>query len=358
VGEPVTIADRITGSLLAGAVGDALGGAVEFDSIATIHERFGTGGITDMAPAYGLVGAITDDTQMTLFTAEGVIRAHLHRLDGGGADRVSFMHQAYLRWLYTQEDDGAYLAFAMPEGAGWLAGLTDLYSRRAPGMTCLSALRATASRGIGEPINDSKGCGGVMRVAPIGLAVTNPEDAFRYRCEAAAITHSHPTGYLAAGFLAAVISRIMAGNNLVEAIVGTLDILRGWETGDETERAVLGAMELAEHGDPSPENVERLGAGWIAEEALAIRLYCAMIAENLEQVLILAVNHSGDSDSTGSIAGNIAGAILGQRAIPDRWLTILEMREVTETITGDLYRLFHQSGYSPTEMDFQRYPLN
>jgi ADP-ribosyl-[dinitrogen reductase] hydrolase len=44
----------------------------------------------------------------------------------------------------------------------------------------------------------------------------------------------------------------------------------------------------------------------------------------------LAVSHSGDSDSTGAITGNILGALLGKRAIPEEWLVDLEIRKVIE----------------------------
>jgi len=66
---------HIRGCLLGGAVGDALGAPIEFDDLAKIRSRFGPAGLRDYAPAYGRVDAFTDDTQMTLFTAEGLIRA-------------------------------------------------------------------------------------------------------------------------------------------------------------------------------------------------------------------------------------------------------------------------------------------
>jgi ADP-ribosyl-[dinitrogen reductase] hydrolase len=62
--------DHIAGCLLGRAVGDALGAPIEFLRLSEIRERFGLAGLTDYAPAYGKLGAITDDTQMTLFTAE------------------------------------------------------------------------------------------------------------------------------------------------------------------------------------------------------------------------------------------------------------------------------------------------
>ena len=66
---------RLRGSLYAGALGDALGAKTEFDSIDRIREIAGPAGITGLIPAYGGLGRITDDTQMTLFTLEGLIRA-------------------------------------------------------------------------------------------------------------------------------------------------------------------------------------------------------------------------------------------------------------------------------------------
>ncbi|HKL76849.1 MAG TPA: ADP-ribosylglycohydrolase family protein, partial [Gammaproteobacteria bacterium] len=80
-----------------------------------------------------------------------------------------------------------------------------------------------------------------------------------------------------------------------------------------------------------------LGRGWIAEEALAIALYCALSAPNLEEALILAVNHDGDSDSTGAITGNILGTVYGEEAIPQRWRDDLELQEVIREMAEDLY---------------------
>jgi ADP-ribosylglycohydrolase len=92
--------DRFRGCLLGGAVRDALGAPVEFLSLAQIRERFGPGGIRDYAPAYGRVGAITGDTQMTLFTAEGLLRAIVRMKDRGiGGAHVALVKDAYMRWL-------------------------------------------------------------------------------------------------------------------------------------------------------------------------------------------------------------------------------------------------------------------
>ena len=84
-----------------------------------------------------------------------------------------------------------------------------------------------------------------------------------------------------------------------------------------------------------------LGEGWVAEEALAISIYCALTAKNLEEGIVTAVNITGDSDSTGAITGNILGAMAGVAAIPSRWLAQLELREVIQIVAQDLVLLPH-----------------
>ncbi|RPJ69686.1 MAG: ADP-ribosylglycohydrolase family protein, partial [Acidobacteria bacterium] len=161
---------KFLGCLLGGAVGDALGAPVEFMSLAEIRRRFGPRGVEDYAPAYGRRGAITDDTQMTLFTAEGLIRGLVRWRSKGIAHVPSVVAHAYLRWLRTQGESSACKVDDPDEDRGWLYSQRELHHRRAPGNTCLSALREMKT--LGAPArNTSKGCGGVMRVAPAGLLV-------------------------------------------------------------------------------------------------------------------------------------------------------------------------------------------
>jgi ADP-ribosylglycohydrolase len=160
--------------------------------ISEIRGHFGPGGIRDFAPVYGRLGAITDDTQMTLFTAEGILRAASQL-----PDRVPMVvHRAYMRWLRTQGYSPPKLGYEIVSDDwlfdGWLIGVQTLWSKRAPGNTCLSALRN--AKKMGRPaVNNSKGCGGVMRVAPVGLAV-NRDDAFELGSQTAALTHGHSSG--------------------------------------------------------------------------------------------------------------------------------------------------------------------
>lgn len=337
------IRGRVRGSLIAGAVGDALGAPVEFLSLAEIRARCGAEGVTGFLPAYGRRGgAITDDTQMTLFTAEGMIRALVRQSYKGICHPPSVVLRSYWRWLTTQEEPWPSAAAPQDVEDGWLVRVDGLHQRRAPGNTCLSALRRGEFATPDTPLNNSKGCGGVMRVAPIGLSAV--EDPFELAKDCAALTHGHPSGYLSAGFLAETIRWLVQGLDLEEALDAADRRSRREGGADEVLHAVEVARDLAAAGSATPERIEQLGAGWVAEEALAIGVYCALAGDGLVDSLLLAVNHSGDSDSTGSITGNMLGALHGDAAIPPMLLENLELLDVIAAVADDLTDAFHGDG--------------
>lgn len=345
---PPSLVERSRGCLLGGAVGDALGAPVEFMPWSVIRERYGEAGIQEYARAYGRIGAITDDTQMTLWTAEGTIRGLTRSHERGIGGPMSVIPRSYLRWLYTQ-DGRLPTHVEQPElilggdhaRPGWLLGVKELHSRRAPGTTCLSALRDSDADLWGGADNDSKGCGGVMRVAPLALVpVGSMEARFEEACRAAAVTHGHPTGILASGALVWMLSLLCEQVSLEHAVVETIARVEREPSSEETIDALRAAMRLAVSGrEPTPSAVESLGGGWTAETALAIGTYAALVAgRDFERAIRLAVNHSGDSDSTGSIAGQIVGTQVGVQGIPERWLGQLELREVIEALAEDLVK--------------------
>lgn len=321
----------LRGMLLGGAVGDALGAPVEFMSLDEIRRTFGPDGITEFAPAYGKLGAITDDTQMSLFVFEGLIRAHLRYLDRGMCGPGLVVGHGLLRWAVTQGIEVRDDVFWKPDG--WLLEQRVLHARRAPGNTCLASLRDHgATGGIEAVANTSKGCGSVMRSAP--FAVCNEARAYELAAETSMFTHGHPVATDAAGCFAEMCRILVEGASIIEAVTRV-------EARTEEVRAALHAAEefvyTARGVPPTPEQLETLGAGWVAEEALGIAAACAMLAEDLtdashedrfEAGVRLAVNHSGDSDSTGSMAGNLLGARYGEGAIPSRWLAQLEVRDI------------------------------
>ena len=347
--------EQFLGCVLGGAVGDALGAPVEFLRSEEIINRFGSEGITKLAPSFGSIGSITDDTQMTLFTADGLLRSWVHQRFYGEVDYRSITAHAYLRWLKTQgETSICDLSFADDE-PGWLLSQNKLHSRRAPGNTCLSSLRSMTHLGQISK-NESKGCGGLMRAAPVGLFTYKlpehftAEECFALGTDLAALTHGHPSGSLAAGFFSTLIFFIAQGESLSNAIELARSILIEAPRNEEVLRAVDLACDLSK-SDASPEKcIRQIGLGWIAEEALGIAIYCALSAKNFKSGVIIAVNHDGDSDSTGAIAGNLLGLIHGVESIPSDWLLQLELVEVLTEIADDLME-FRDWDIGPNAID-------
>jgi ADP-ribosylglycohydrolase len=347
--------ESFKGCLLGGAVGDALGAPIEFLSISEIRNRHGPQGISAYSPAYGRRGAITDDTQMTLFTAEGMLRANCRLLKKGICHPPSVVRCAYLRWLATQgekSNDSQFEWATRTTGNGWLLSVKEIYARRAPGLTCVAALKGEGMGTLEEPLNDSKGCGGVMRMAPSGLIADDFDAAFQLGCELAALTHGHPTGYLAAGSLSAIIFCLRQEMTLDESVEKTMRVLKSKVGGAECVTLLELAVSLSGTGKANPETIEKIGGGWTAGEALAIAIHSSLSAKgDFRKGVLLAVNHSGDSDSTGSITGNILGTMLGERAIPAPWLEDLELKEVILKIAQDLH-----TGYEDTDGWWKKYP--
>ncbi len=337
------------GCLIGGAVGDALGWPVEFMTIGEITRRYGDGGIQELVLASTGQAEITDDTQMTLFTAEGILRAEARGRAKGICHHPSVVLHAYQRWLLTQtgirvaEYDGAH--------DGRLLSIRELHARRAPGNSCLSALASGRHGSIREPINDSKGCGGIMRVAPAGLFYRR-EDAFNMAAEFAALTHGHPSGYLSAGALAFLITAIIEGEDLKTSLEKAMAELEAHPGHEECTRSLEQALRLAESDLPDAKAIAQLGEGWVGEEALAISVYCALrYRGDFRKAVITAVNHNGDSDSTGAITGNILGAYLGLSAIPVEWIEKLELEQVLRQMADDLL-----TRYQDGQDWWERYP--
>ena len=153
--------------------------------------------------------------------------------------------------------------------------------------------------------------------------------------DAAALTHGHPSGFLAAGALAELITALVAGHSLPDAVDQARARTATEPDSNEVVDAIDEAVTLAGQGPATIGSVEALGESWVAEEALGMSIYCALVAGGFENGVVLAVNHSGDSDSTGAITGNILGALLGEESIPTRWLDPLEGRD-TIARTADL----------------------
>ena len=353
--------DKIRGSMVGGAVGDALGYPVEFIcSYEGIQKRYGENGITRLdttqwwLPDEEKSGKawISDDTQMTLFTACGLLNAKAQ----GKAPKYAIC-EAYLEWYYTQVGRKS-----SRHKDCWIGDVPELNNRRAPGNTCITALQSIL-RGK-DPYNNSKGCGGIMRTAPVALygavwrdtpegeplegRISNIKDVDMLAADAAEITHQHPLGWLSSALEAHVIYRIMQKDcptvddfkaYLSEGYDMLLSLYPNEGAGITQLRALTDkALGLVGSSASDVDNIEVIGEGWVAEETLAIAVYCAVkYFDNFEKAIIASVNHKGDSDSTGAVTGNILGAVVGYVAIPEFFKTDLELHDVILHVADDLW---------------------
>lgn len=311
-------------SLVGTAIGDSLGADIEFLSLRHINIIF-PDKVDRLTEAYGKLGAITDDTQMALFTAEGIIRARSSRKYGV----TKAVHHSLLQWLVSQ---GMPPKLNVDRNSGLLA-IPELHARRAPGNTCLAALEGAVE--LGAPAkNNSKGCGTIMRVAPIAFGVPR-EQVRELAITTSALTHGHVTGQLAAAFWAELVADCLEKSDDVErAARHLLDQYRDLAGSGEVIDAVEAALVAPRDGAPA--TVEHLGGGWVAEECLAIALYAVLASANAADSLSIAVKHSGDSDSCGAVAGALLGVLYPEQVLQSSFANQIELAEVIRKISKDL----------------------
>ncbi|CAM5592488.1 ADP-ribosylglycohydrolase [Streptomyces spiroverticillatus] len=324
---------RVRGALLGGAIGDALGAAVDSLSLDEIRAGCGEAGVVDLLPAYGRRGAITAGTQQTLFTVDGLIRAQVRR-DTGAWHPPTDVHRAYLRWAATQHDWGP--DERRPED-GWLAREEWLYVRRSPTRECLGALKEPAMGTLEAPHNPaSRDAVAVVRAAPFGLLVGwEAPLVFQLAAECAALTHGHPVSCLAAGALAVLVHGVARGEGLDAAVQRALAQLAARPGHQLVSDALRAALDGVRQGLPTPERVEALGDGRTPEGVLAVAVYCALVGEDVGHGLRLAVNHGGASAACGALCGALLGAMHGETALPAGWVVEVEGRSTLLELADD-----------------------
>lgn len=304
--------DQLAGCLLGGALGDALGYPVEFEKVSQMSQDH------DFDKIVGKL-VVSDDTQMTLFTANALL------LDGNL--RINTWN-CYQGWLETQFKQGKSELSHRP--ISWLMEYPEMYASREPGRTCLMTLMRGILGDLNESINQSKGCGALMRVAP--LAFIDREDPYSVAIENSALTHGHQMSHIASAVLVGLLRYISEGETLCDSV----SLMR-----QDIKRIFMGSLEVKVFDDllqqailasekdfDDMEIISRLGEGWVAEETLAIALYCSLKYSNdLKKALRVAVLHDGDSDSTGSVTGQILGTLLGAKKLPQEEIKRLDLLE-------------------------------
>lgn len=346
---------KIRGCIIGGAAGDALGYPIEFESEDYIYSKYGDVGMTH----YKLSGGkalVSDDTQMTLFTAVGMLKQTYAVVTGKDkkpdVDYTEAVARAYGDWYFTQTHSWKDAKRAIADGSfeplTWLSYVPELYNCRAPGNTCISAIIGGCRGTMQKPVNNSKGCGGVMRVAPVGLMLPgDPLKAALVGASLAALTHGHRLGYLPAAVLAYMISLLSSGSvpSIQEAVrLAVRDVAEHFGRCNDMlqlENLLSNAVKLSDMYSLSDiDCVRMLGEGWVADEALAVAIFCAIrYQDDFERALAVAVSHGGDSDSTGAITGNVLGAFRGITAIPEHLISRLEMLDVLLDVSDDIFLL-------------------
>jgi ADP-ribosylglycohydrolase len=293
--------ERAQALLLGVALGDALGWPVEFIDRPGILVKYGRPGILE-PPDPALY---TDDTQMTAAVAEALVEAGHRDLDV----LMGSMARKFIGWKRDPSTPS-----------------------RAPGATSIRGVNALER---GAPwreagVKDSKGCGSCMRVAPVGFFYQGDPGRLQNIARAQGVlTHRHPTADAACVAGAYLVKLALDGvapseypqrvlkfgygiSAEFDAAIGRMTAVLAWPD----EEAALN------HIGPTR------GGGWIAEEAIAMALYCVMRhPSDYVSAVRLAANITGDSDSVASIAGGLVAARLGCSVIPADWLERLENRQ-------------------------------
>ncbi len=309
----MSLESRYQGCILGLAIGDALGMPTEFKSLTEIRECFGPEGVTDLEAGDWAAGHFTDDTQMTLALAEGILAA------GRDASVDAIMTEAAREFVAWNE---------APVGG-----------HRAPGGTCQRGCRNLAAgvpwRDSGDP--NSKGCGTAMRAAPVGLAWPGDYERIREIGVAQSLaTHGHPCALAGSVAVAALVSMALESERPERMLERTIAL-----TEDISEEFVAHLARVPEAlASESLVAWELLGKAWVAEEAVAGALYCFLRSPSDYRATVLrAANTDGDSDSLACIAGAISGAYNGLEAIPEAWRTRVERADELRDVAHRLFDL-------------------
>ncbi len=344
--------DRFIGCILGGAIGDGMGYAVEGLDLLEREQYFPDGKITE--PFFNEeTGSlmISDDTQMVMFTMDGMMWAYIRCNSRGiGSYESSGVWQSYARWYYTQTgiilDD--YILHKHEHepvalstiGIKTILEYEELYSNRNPSEESLLSLESLQMGTMEMPVSDFKDPSCLTRVAPAGLFLHDePSTAFLVAARLAAITHGNPTGYLAAGTYAYILAEVLNEKNLDEAVRNALLELKKYSYIDEVNDTLEYALHLSECDYGWEQCLELIGEGTSAEGVLAMGVYCALKAENYEEAAIWAANAKGLSSSAAFVAGSLAGAFLGDMSIPAEWKSRLELKEMMLSWIDKFYKL-------------------
>lgn len=309
------VLDQITGCLVGGALGDALGAQFENMTAKRATATFERGEWRT-GPL-----RITSNTQLTLFTAEGMVRASQRFREKGLCSIPCVLKLAYRRWLHTQGDTEPHFF-----DRGWLMECPELQVVRGTSATLKAALKNGAKK-------SSAGNGAITRLAPVALTTLN--DVPELAADIAAISHPHPDARQAASQLATILQHVLRGEGLEGAIR-----LGPWSH----EYHWAACCEIP----PGPTLTAQQALRWTVH-SIAKGHYPAPF--DFWRSLRHAVCSGGASDAVGSLTGQLLGCYLGYSALPSEMVSRLELLCELRMVARELW-IEYYSGWS------QLYPPN
>lgn len=303
--------DGVRGSLFGCAVGDALGYPIEFSNIDPREPI-----VKDLLPGPKGISLFSDDTQMTIAAAEGLLESRDRLTIMGSAPNVA---ERFIAWSKSPENN------------------------RAPGNACMfgCAQLAQGTTWFKAGKQNGGGCGAAMRSAPYGWLFH--DDWYRaatWAGEHALMTHRSSMAQASAAAVAAGVSAALMGMSVMR-IASMMHIAADMydaETGEMLEHAIHDAKKGV-----APNEVLGRWRGWAGHEAVAASLYCFLRhPADLEKAVLEAVNSPGDSDSLGAITGALSGAFNGINAVPQRWIDVIEKRDELAVIATRFIETFER----------------
>ena len=300
---------RYRGSLLGLAVGDALGAPVEGlppGQFRPVVNMIGGG-------THGLeAGYWTDDTSMALCLAESLVEC-------GGFEPLDQLSR-YLRWFRE----------------GYLSSTGECFGMGATTREALLRFEVSGEPYCGLEEPERSGNGSIMRLAPVPLFYAgDPRKAIELSADSSRTTHGAANAIDACRYFAALIQGAVDGADKEELLSDRYCPVPGyWEEhplSPEVDEVAAGSFKRRE-----PPEIE--GSGYVVR-SLEAALWAFHNGDSFEEGVLLAVNLGDDTDTTGAVYGQLAGAFYGEEAIPNRWRSKLAHRALIE---GYAERLFHE----------------
>lgn len=348
--------DKFEGGIIGSAVGDAFGYPLMKLTFEEICETFEKKGAMELAVSRKTGTALlTEATQMSLFTADGILWAQNEHVSDENAAVANYVFYSYQLWLYMQTKTIASREYEWLFDKSKNPNMSSLLKSKGLGRVRrlnevnINALLDADNNNYGtlnKRVNENTDAGAVKRIVPVGLFYgQTPDMAFRMGCDIGAITHSHPDGYLPCGVYAAIVAQLIGDKPIDEAVNDAMIILASYPENDNTYQMLQNAVDLAGDEDIDPqEGLPELGDGFSAISCLAIAVYSALIHQsNYKYAIELATNHDGDSAACGAITGGILGAWYGLKKLPKNWTRRVQYRSLLETVADVLYE---NSSYS------------